>query len=94
MAAEAEGQGEEQGRQAVVRRRADPFNIAELMAGRDVGRGESVVDDILVVSDDEGKEARNMAVEGGPGQQTAPNVPAGCHEVHPPGSAEEGRRPG
>ena len=76
VAAEAEGQGEEQGQQAVVRRRADPFIIAELMAGGDVGRGESVVDDILVVSEDEGEEARRMAVEGGPGQPTAPNVPA------------------
>ena len=74
FAAESEGQGEVQGQQAVVRRRADPFNIAELMPGRDIGRGESVVDDISVVSEDEGQKARRMAVEGGPGQPTAPNV--------------------
>ena len=48
----------------------------DLMAGLDAGRGESVVDDILVVSEDEGEGARGMAVEGGPGQPTAPNVPA------------------
>ena len=74
VAAEAEGQGEEQGQQAVGRRQADPLNLAELMAGGDVGQGRSVVDDILVVSEDEGEEARRMAVEGGPGQPTAPNV--------------------
>ena len=76
VAAEAEGQGEEQGQHAVVRRRAEPFNLAELMAGGDVGQGGSVVDDILAVSEDEGEDARRMAVEGGPGQPTAPNVPA------------------
>ena len=54
----------------------DPFNIADVMAGVDAGRGESVVDDILVVSEDEGEGTRRMAVEGGPGQPTAPNVPA------------------
>ena len=37
VAAEAEGQGEDQGQQAVVRQRADPFNLAELMAGGDLG---------------------------------------------------------
>ena len=52
VAAEAEGQGEEQGQQAVVRPRADLFNLAELMPGGDVGQGGSVVDDILVVSED------------------------------------------
>ena len=72
----AEGQGEGQGQQAVVRRRANRFNMAELMAGGDVGRGESVVNDILVVLEDEGEGARRMTVEGGPGQLTAPNVPA------------------
>ena len=76
LAAEAEGQGEEQGQQAVVRRRADLFILAELMAGGDVGQGGSVVDDILVVSENEREEARRMAVEGGSGQPTAPNVPA------------------
>ena len=76
VAAEAEGQGEGQGRRAVVRRRADPFNIADVMAGVDMGRRESVVADILEVSEDEGEGARRMAVEGGPGQPSAPNVPA------------------
>ena len=50
--------------------------MADLMAGGDVGSGESVVDDILVVSEDEAEGARRMAVEGGQGQPTAPNVPA------------------
>ena len=58
------------------RRRADPFNIADVMAGVDAEGGESVVDDILVVLEDEGEGARRMALEGGPGQPTAPNVPA------------------
>ena len=75
VAAEAEGQGEGQGQRAVVRWRGDPFNMADLMAGGDVRRRESVVDDILVVSEDEGEGARRMAVEGGLGQPTAPNVP-------------------
>ena len=76
LAAEAEGQREGQGKQAVVRQRADMFNIADLMAGGDVGRGESVVDDILVVSQDEGEGARRMAVEGSPGQPTGPTLQA------------------
>ena len=59
-----------------MRRRADPFNIVDVMAGVDLERGESIVADILVVSEDEGEGARRMAVEGGPGQPTAPNVPA------------------
>ena len=45
------------------------------MAGGDVELGGSVVDDILVVSEDEREAARRMAVEGGPGQPAAPNVP-------------------
>ena len=76
VAAEAEGKGEGQGQRAVGRRRADPFNIADVMAAVDAERGESVVDDILVVLKDEGKGARWMAVEGGPEQPTTPNVPA------------------
>ena len=54
-----------------MRRRADQFNLAE--SDR---QGGSVVDDILVVSEDEGEAARRMAVEGGAGQPAAPNVPA------------------
>ena len=71
VAAGAEGQGEERGEQAVARRRADPFNLAK--SDRLDGL---VVDNILVVSEDEGEEARRMAVKGGPGQPAAPNVPA------------------
>ena len=79
------GRGKGQGQQALVRWRADLLKIAELMAGGNVGRGESVVDDILVVSDNEGERARRMAV--GPGQQTALNVLAAAmksifSEVH------------
>ena len=70
VAAGAEGQGEEQGDQAVARRQADPFNLAE--SNR---LGGSVVDDIFVVSEDQGGEARRMAVEGGQRQPAAPNVP-------------------
>ena len=76
VAAEAEGQGEGQGQRAVVRRRADQFNMTDLMAGGDFGRGESVVDDILVVSEDEGEGGGRMAVEGGPGYRKAFTVPA------------------
>ena len=83
LAAEDEGQWEEQGQQAVVRRRADTFNLAELMAGGDVGQGSSVVDDILVVSEDGKEEARRMAVEGGQGQLAAPNVPAAAMKSIP-----------
>ena len=46
VAAEAEGKEEGQGQRAVVRR-ADPFNIADVLVGVDSGRGESVVADIL-----------------------------------------------
>ena len=69
IAAGAEGQGQELGEQAVARQWGDPFNLAE--SDR---LDKSVVDDILVVSEDEGEEARRMAVEGDPGQQVAPNV--------------------
>ena len=68
VAAGAEGQGEERREQAVARRRADPFNLAE--SDRLDG---SVVEHILVVSENEGEEARRMAVEGGPGQRGAPS---------------------
>ena len=70
-AAGADGQGEERGELAVARQRADPFNLAE--SDR---LGGSVVDVILVTSEDEGEEARRMAVEGRQQQPTAPNVPA------------------
>ena len=66
VAAGAEGQGEEREEQAVARRRADLYNLAE----------SNMLDDILVVSEDEGEEERRRAVERGPGQPAAPNVPA------------------
>ena len=68
-AAGAGGKGEERGEHAAARPRADPFHLAE---GDRLGG--SVVDDILVVSEDEGEEARRMAVEGSQGQPTH-NVP-------------------
>ena len=82
LAAGAEGQGEGQGQRAVEGPRADPFNIADVRAGVDMrrrewrDRGESVVADILEVSEDEGEGAGRMASEGGPQQPLAPNVPA------------------
>ena len=79
VAAGAEGQGEGQGQGAAEGPRADPFNIADVMAGVDMGRREwreSVVADIVEVSEDEGEGAGRMAVEGGPRQPSAPNVPA------------------
>ena len=82
VAAGAEGQGEGQGQRAAEGPRADPFNVADVRAGMDMRRRkwrsqrESVVADILEVSEDEGEGAGRMAVEGGPGQPLAPNVPA------------------
>ena len=82
VAAEAEGQGEGQGQRAAEGPRADPFNVVDVRAGMDMRRREwrsqreSVVADILEVSEDEGEGAGRMAVEGGPGQPSAPNVPA------------------
>ena len=82
MAAGAEGQGEGQGQRAAEGPRADPFNFVDVRAGMDMRRREwrsqreSVVADILEVSEYEGEGAGRMAVEGGPGQPSAPNVPA------------------
>ena len=82
VAAGAEGQGEGQGQRAAEWPLADPFNVADVRAGMDMrrrewrSRRESVVADILEVSEDEGEGAGRMAVEGGPGQLSAPNVPA------------------
>ena len=76
VAVGAEGQGGGQGQRAVVRRRADPFNFADVLAGVDMGRRESVVANILEVSEDEGEGAGGMAVEGGPGKPSARNMPA------------------
>ena len=82
VAAGAEGQGEGQGQQAAKGPRADTFNITDVIAGVDMrrrewrDRRESVVANILKVSEDEGEGTGRMAVEGGPGQLSAPNVPA------------------
>ena len=82
VAVGAEGQGEGEGQRAAKQPRADPFNITDVMAGVDMRRREwrdtreSVVADIPEVSEDEGEGAGRMAVEGGPGQPSAPNVPA------------------
>ena len=91
VAAEAERKGEGQGQRALGRRQVDLFNIA--LASVDAGRGESVVDDILVLSEDEGERARRIAVEGGPGQPTAPKVPAAAMKSILPevGKQEEGK---
>ena len=82
VAAGAEGQGEGQGQRAAEGPGADPFNVVDVGAGMDMRRREwrsqreSVIANILEVSEDEGEGAGRMAVEGGPGQQSAPNVPA------------------
>ena len=82
VAAGAEGQGEGQGQGAAKGPRADPFNVVDVGTGMDMRRREwrsqreSVVADILEVSEDEGEGAGRMAMEGGPGQPSAPNVPA------------------
>ena len=82
VAARAEGQGEGQGQRVAEGLRADPFNVVDVRAGMDMRRREwrsqreSVVADILEVSEDDGEGAGRMAVEGGPGQPSAPNVPA------------------
>ena len=68
MAAGAEGQGEGQGQRAAEGPRVDPFNIVDVSAGVDMRRREcrdwreSVVADILEVSEDEGEGAGRMAV--------------------------------
>ena len=82
VAAGVEGQGEGQGQRAPEGPRADPFNVADVRAGMDMrrrewrSRRESVVADILEVSEYEREGAGRMAVEGGPGKPSAPNVPA------------------
>ena len=82
VAAGLEGQGEGQGQRAAEGPGADPFKVVDVRAGMDMrrregrSRRESVIADILEVSENEGEGAGRMAVEGGPGQQSAPNVPA------------------
>ena len=82
LVARAGGQGEGQGQRAAEGPGADPLNLLDVRAGMDMRRREwrsqreSVIADILEVSEDEGEGAGRMAVEGGPGQPSAPNVPA------------------
>ena len=82
VAAGAEGQGEGHGQRAAEGPRAEQSNVADVRAGMDMrrrewrSRRESVVADILEVSENEGEGAGRMAVEGGPGQPSAPNVSA------------------
>ena len=82
VAAGAEGQGEGQGQRAAEGPGVDPFSVGDVRADVEVRRREgrsqreSVIADILEVSEDEGEGAGRMAVEGGPGQPSAPNVPA------------------
>ena len=82
VAAGARGQGEGQGQRAAEGPGVDPFNVVDVRAGMDMRRREwrsqreSVIADILEVSEDEGEGAGRMAVKGGQGQPSAPNVPA------------------
>ena len=82
VAAGAEGQGEGQGQRAAEGPGVDPFSVGDVRADVEVRRREgrsqreSVIADILEVSEDEGEGAGRMVVEGGPGQPSAPNVPA------------------
>ena len=81
-AAGAEGQGEGQGQRAAEGPGVEPFSVGDVRADVDVRRKEkrsqreSVIADILEVSEDEGEGAGGMAGEGGLGQPSAPNVPA------------------
>ena len=82
VAAGAEGGGEGQGQRAAEGPGVDPFSVGDVRADVEVRRSEgrsqreSVIADILEVSGDEGEGAGRMAVEAGPGQPSAPNVPA------------------
>ena len=83
VAAGAGEQGEERGEQAVARRRAHPFNLAE---------SDRLDGSVLLVSEAKGDEARRMAVEEGSGQPAALNVPAAVMKSILPeeGGKEEG----
>ena len=90
LAAGVEGQGEGQGQRAAEGPGADPFNVVDVRAGMDMRRREwrsqreLVIADILEVSEDDGEGAGRMTVEGGPGQPSAPNVPAAAMKSIPP----------
>ena len=80
VAAGAEGQGGGKGQRTAEGPGADPFNVVDVRVGMDMRRREwrshreSVIADILEVSEDGGEGAGRMAVEGRPGQPSAPNV--------------------
>ena len=82
MAAGAEGQGEGKGQRAAEGPGVDPFSVGDVRADVELRRREgrsqreSIIAGILEVSEDEGEGAGRMAVEGGPGRPSAPNVPA------------------
>ena len=82
VVAGAEGQGEGQGQRVAEGPGADPFNVVDVRAGKDMKRREwrsqreSVIADILELSEDEGEGAGRMTVEACPGQPSAPSVPA------------------
>ena len=82
VAAGAEGQGEGQGQRAAEGPGVDPFSVGDVRTDVHERRKErrsqreSVIADILEVSEEEGEGAGRMAVEAGPGQPSAPNVPA------------------
>ena len=81
VAAGAGGQGEGQGQRAAGGPGVDPFSVGDVRADVDVRRREGRSQrDILEVSEDEGEGAGRMAVDGGPGQPSAPNVPAAAME--------------
>ena len=99
VVAGAERKGEGQGQRVAEGPRVDPFNVVDVRAGMGMRRREwrsqreSVVADTLEVSEDEGEGAGRMAVEGGAGQPSAPNVPAAAMRSILPevGRQEEGK---
>ena len=100
LVAGAEGQGKGQGQRAAEGPRADPFNVVDVRAGMDMSKREwrsqreSVVADILAVSEDEGGGGGEDGDGGRPRTAVGPQCAGGCQEVHPPGSAEAGGRQG
>ena len=100
VAAGAEGQGEGQGQRAAEGPGADPFNVVDVRAGVDVRRKEwrsqreSVIADILEVSEDEGECGGEDGGGGRPRTAVGAQCAGSCHEVHPPGGAEAGGRQG
>ena len=81
------GKGGERGAPEAAGSRADPFNPAE--SDR---LGALVVADILEVLQEAGEKARRMVPASGPEAACSARCAGSCHEVNPPGSAEEGGR--